>query len=53
MDGTRDEPTLVDEMIAASAKQDLGLGTKPDRRAVEDTVRAALEQYRLCALLVE
>ena len=53
VDGTRDEPALVDEMIAASALRDLGLGTSPDRRAVEDTVRAALEQYRLCALLVE
>ena len=52
LDGTRDERALVDEMIAASAMQDLGLGTAPDRRAVEDTVRAALEQYRLCALLV-
>ena len=53
VDGTRDDSALVDEMIAASAGQDLGLGTGPDRRAVEDTVRAALEQYRLCALLIE
>ena len=53
VDGTRDERSLVEEMIIESAKHDTGLGTSPDRRAVEDTVRAALEQYRLCALLVE
>ena len=53
VDGTRDERALVDDMIDACGKHDLGLGTAPDRRAVEDTVRAALEQYRLCALLVE
>lgn len=53
LDGTRDERTLVDEMSIASANQDLGLGTSPDQRVVEDTVRTALEQYRLCALLVE
>ena len=53
VDGTREERALVDEMIVVSAKQDIGLGTTPDRRAVEETVRAALEQYRLCALLVE
>jgi len=53
LDGTRDERTLVDEMILSSAHRDVGLGVAPDPRAVEDTVRAALEQYRLCALLVE
>lgn len=53
VDGTREERALVDEMIAMSALHDVGLGTTPERRAVEDTVRAALEQYRLCALLVE
>ena len=53
VDGTREECALVDEMIDASETHDLGLGRTPDRRAVEDTVRAALEQYRLCALLVE
>lgn len=52
LDGTREERALVDDMIVASARKDVGLGTTPDRRAVEDTVRAALEQYRLCALLV-
>lgn len=52
VDGTRDERALVDEMLAACAKHDLGLGVAPDRGAVGDTVRAALEQYRLCALLV-
>ena len=53
VDGTRDERALVDDMIVACGMHGLGLGTAPDRRAVEDTVRAALEQYRLCALLVE
>jgi cyclopropane fatty-acyl-phospholipid synthase-like methyltransferase/methyltransferase-like protein len=53
LNGTRDEHALVEEMIVAAANQDIGLGTSPSRRAIEDTVRAALEQYRLCALLVE
>ena len=45
LDGTRDEHALVDEMTAASKTDDV--------RMVESTVRAALEQYRLCALLIE
>jgi cyclopropane fatty-acyl-phospholipid synthase-like methyltransferase/methyltransferase-like protein len=45
LDGTRDEHALVGEMMVAAASDDY--------RAVEDTVRSALEQYRLCALLVE
>ena len=53
LDGTRDELALVHEMMVVSAGADIGLGTSPDRRAVEETVRAALEQYRLCALLIE
>ena len=53
VDGMHDERALVDEMVVACGKQDLGLGVAPDRHAVEDTVRSALEQYRLCALLVE
>ena len=53
LDGTRDEHALVNEMIVAATGQDIGLGSSPDRRAVERTVQAALEQYRLCALLVE
>jgi hypothetical protein len=44
LDGTRDEHALVSEMMVAAASDDY--------RAVEDTVRSALEQYRLCALLV-
>lgn len=45
LDGTRDEQTLVSEMMAAAASDDVW--------GVEATIRAALEQYRLCALLVE
>lgn len=45
LDGTRDEHALVGEMMIAAATADI--------RGVEATVRAALEQYRLCALLVE
>jgi len=53
LDGTRDELALVHEMMVACAGADIGLGTSPERRAVEETVHAALEQYRLCALLIE
>jgi len=44
LDGTRDERMLVCEMMAAAATEDV--------RGVEATIRAGLEQYRLCALLV-
>ena len=45
LDGTRDERALIREMMVAAATDDI--------RSVEATICAALEQYRLCALLVE
>jgi len=45
LDGTRDEHMLINEMMAATATD--------DTRPIEETVRAALEQYRLCGLLVD
>lgn len=44
LDGTRDAPALVSEMMVAVASH--------DSCAVETTVHEALEQYRLCALLL-
>ena len=45
LDGTREELALVSEMMVAVASD--------DKSAVAATVRDALEQYRLCALLVD
>ena len=52
-DGTRDERALVDDLIVAAGSGAIDLGASPPRHAIEETVRAALEQFRLCALLLD
>ena len=54
LDGTRDEGALVKDVIAALESGAIGSMEIPQSRsAVEETVLGALEQYRLCALLIE
>jgi methyltransferase-like protein len=54
LDGTRDERALVDDVIGALESGAIaGMGSPHARPAVAETVRAALEEYRLCALLLE
>jgi methyltransferase-like protein len=54
LDGTRDERALVHDVIGALESGAIaGMGPPQSRPAVAETVRAALEEYRLCALLLE
>jgi len=51
LDGSRDEPTVVDAVMAACARGDLDLGAA-ERGTVADAVAHAFEQFRLSGLLV-
>ena len=51
LDGTRDETTVVDAVMAACARGDLDLGAT-ERGTVADAVAHAFEQFRLSGLLV-
>jgi methyltransferase-like protein len=52
LDGTRDLEALVDAVLADAARGDLDLGVTRPRPEVSLVVMEALEQFRLCGLLV-
>ena len=51
LDGTHDEPAVVEEVIDAVARGELDLGAA-ERTAVVEAVRRAFQQFRLSGLLV-
>jgi methyltransferase-like protein len=52
LDGTRDVEALVDDILDAVARGALDLGASRSRESVAEVLRDALEQFRICALLV-
>jgi cyclopropane fatty-acyl-phospholipid synthase-like methyltransferase/methyltransferase-like protein len=52
LDGTRDREALVDAVLADASRGDLDLGTSRSRSEVSRVVMQALEQFRICGLLV-